>query len=60
MPKQYVKVRRVWSDQDLENAIERVENGESIRSSAALYGMDEKTLRRKLKEKEDGKTGNVT
>ena len=59
MPKDYKKVHRSWNEKDLEHAIERIEKGESIRSTATLYGMHEKTLRRKLKDKADEKTGNI-
>ena len=57
MPKPYVKVSKVWNEDDVKNAIDRVESGKSIRSTAELYRMDEKTLRRKINDKKSGKTG---
>ena len=51
MPKPYVKISKMWNEDDVKNAIDRVESGKSIRSTAELYRMDKKTLRRKINDK---------
>lgn len=58
-----VKVRNTWTEQDIEDALHELDSvpGKSIRAVAAQYGLEESTLRfrlRKRKANEDlGKGG---
>ena len=54
MPKQYQKNPKAWSEDDMEKALALVRCGASVNSTAKKYGMDEKTLRYRIKKINDG------
>ena len=49
MPKTYIKRAKTWTDADITKALEEVKSGKTVNSTALKYGMDEGTLRYRLK-----------
>lgn len=57
--KKYQKIAHRWTEEDVNNALQAVRNGDSIRSSAKRYGMTESMLQTQIVKIKEGWKGNL-
>ena len=54
MPSKYQKVSKRWRESDVQTALNLINEGKSICSTADVFGMSESMLRKQIAKKKEG------
>ena len=57
MPSKYQKVSERWPESDVQTALNLINEGKSIRSTADVFGISESMLRKRIAKKKEGAEG---